>query len=206
VPAVKPVLTGLSIASFETLIICPLERLKVWSITYRGHDGKARKFRNFFSACRVSYPSLERNGVAFPATGELFRGIHAVLARQITSWVVFLTTESSARNAARHITGSEQLGFGTLLAVSSMVGGINTAAVMPIDCVKTHFQRRNQPLDSRCSLRGALQEAVVKHGLRGLYAGWPARLAQYILSAAITVPLLEVLERNRCFSSNCKIA
>ncbi len=60
-------------AVIETLIICPLERLKVWMMT----SEKKIKIRHYFN---INIKSL-------------FSGLLPVFTKQIVSWVTFLASQ-----------------------------------------------------------------------------------------------------------------
>jgi hypothetical protein len=76
---IEPIVTALSIASFETFIISPLERCKVFLMT---NDAKNKQLREFF----------QRNQGHLRV--ELFRGIRAVYVKQIASWASFLVSDN----------------------------------------------------------------------------------------------------------------
>merc|ERR1719378_208857 len=181
-PTFKPGLTGLTVASFETFVLCPLERLKVWTITCA--PGASRSAFNFFAKYSMSH-----------CRTELFRGLHAQWARQVTSWVSYLVLESNLRSLARRQSTSGELSSGTLLGISCTVGVANTAITMPIDTMKTLYQRHDKPVETGRGMLSVAREVVAKSGTRGLYLGWPARMAQYVIQASITVPLLEMLDK-----------
>ena len=114
--------TALSIANFETLIICPLERMKVYLMTA---DHQEKGIVEFVKANRAHLPK------------ELTRGISAVWARQVTSWVSFLVADEKFKTWERKKIGTQELPFDSLLKVSFCVGGVNTLANMPFDVYPT---------------------------------------------------------------------
>lgn len=178
-PDVVPITTALSIASFETFFVCPLERCKVFLMT---SDTKEKLLREFF---RLNKGHLRI---------ELFRGIGAVYARQISSWASFLVSDKRVKEWEKNRTQTKQLSFNSLMLTSGIVGLINTAANMPFDVAKTALQKREHL--SSDGLWKALKSIYQQHGLLGIYAGWKPRMLQYMLQSAFTVTLLDRLERS----------
>lgn len=177
-PIAKKVMTGLSIASFETLIICPLERLKVLLMTSLKEE---KSIRHFYE---------KNNG---KITSELYRGLNASYPRQVVSWVTFLASDSKFRSMAQNYKGSENLSFLDLLCVSSVVGVTNTLFTQPFDCAKTQLQKAS-PLEG-LNLLNAFKSIYSKNGVSGLYAGWQVRMMQYIIQSGFTVTILDKLEK-----------
>lgn len=178
-PDTVPVLTALTIASFETLFICPLERCKVVLMTSKiqGHP-----LKEFFHSIQGQLRS------------QLLRGIGAVYTRQIATWSSFLVSDARVKTWEKQRTQTDTLSFSSLMRVSLVVGLINTAANMPFDVVKTALQQKDPVADE--GLWRILTKTYRVYGLQGLYAGWRPRMVQYMLQSAFTVTLLEQLERN----------
>jgi hypothetical protein len=172
-----PTATGLTIASFETFFICPLERLKVFLIT---KEAKKNQLRQFFQMYKKQLPS------------ELYRGIGAVYGRQISTWVSFLVSDKRVKDWERARTQTKQLSFESLMKVSFIVGTFNTIANLPFDVAKTNLQK-SDPLENK-GLFKTLGKIYQMHGVSGLYAGWKPRMLQYMLQSAFTVTILDRLE------------
>lgn len=168
-------LTGCSIAAIESVIICPLERLKVWLMT----SPQCSQLTQFFSQTGPQ---------------DLFRGLTPLMLRQITSWVSFLSSTHLFKEACKSITGRNDLTALDLLMVSVGVGVVNTAVIMPIDFVKTYTQKFQEINNN--SLSGFKREIfslLDAKKIRLLYAGYSIRLFHYIINAAFTVNLLDYL-------------
>lgn len=176
-PSLKKGLTGVTIASFETFFICPLERLKVWLMTAYNNE---KSLTTFFKENKSHLGN------------ELFRGLNASFSRQIMTWSSFLVADFKFKSLAKEYTGEKELSFASLMVVSAAVGMTNTAAIMPFDCVKTKLQMRSPITDM--GLINAFKYTYKNSGIKGLYAGWQPRMAQYMIQSAFTVPLLEKLE------------
>lgn len=174
-PDAEVLATALSIASIETLIICPLERCKVFLMTSGSQINSARTFLHL---CSSQY-------------SELFRGMQAVWARQILSWGSFLYTNKKAKEWERKRLQTEELPFVSLMRVSLLTGLVNSIC-MPLDVAKTSLQKHNPSSDN---LWITLVKIYKDHGIQGLYAGWQPRVMQYMIHSAITVVLLERLEK-----------
>ncbi|MBY0529617.1 MAG: MC/SLC25 family protein [Rhabdochlamydiaceae bacterium] len=177
IPDAEPTATAVSLATIETWISCPFERGKVYLMTSQ----EKNPLRQFFI---LNKGRLQK---------ELFRGITAVYARQLSSWGSFLIANNRLKTWERNRTQSEKLSFFSLLWISFVIGAINTCVDMPFDTAKTHLQKRTAPLNE--TLRSTLKKVYLAHGVKGLYAGWRPRMIQYMLQAVYTVSLLEHLEQ-----------
>ena len=173
-PSTRKILTGGTIASLETFIIYPLERLKVSFMT---SDTKERSFVSFFNQNKSHL------------TKELFRGLNALYQRQIVSWISFLVADDKFKAIARRYTEKEELNFYNLLCVSFCVGAVNTLTTMPMDCVKTQLQMGS--ILKSGGVFDVMKNTIKKHGITGLYAGWKPQLIKYMINSIFTVTLLE---------------
>lgn len=171
------ILSGLSIAIIEVWIITPLERFKVWLMTYQRFSGGVRAF----------IKELRHN-----VLHTLYKGLQVTMIRQVVSWVTFLLVHDQLMvwvktdvESVRHIS------LYMLLWVGLIEGVINTAAVMPFDCVKTHQQKMNaNEFDHTIRQMVGIYR---QYGVRGLYVGWQARMVQYMVNSGFTVVALERL-------------
>jgi hypothetical protein len=180
-PSAPKICTGFAIANFEVFLITPLERFKVWYITQNPNE---KKIRFLFSAEKST-----------GAAAICFKGLNAVWARQVISWVSFLAADAKFKEIERKkYPDYKELPFYSLMKVSVLVGGINTLCNMPFDVVKTQLQQAN-PIQN-AGIFATMERLVKQYGVRALYRGWPIRMAQYIIQSAFTVTLLEKLERN----------
>jgi len=170
--------TGFSIAILEIWVLAPLERLKVWLMTFQKMSGGIKAFirqlhhQMFFA---------------------LYRGLTIMTLRQVTSWVTFLFVHDQLIYIVRHLLKVDHLSFVWLLGISVIEGGINTMLIMPIDCVKTNVQKSSLRQNRKSSFKIA-RYLYVNYGMRGLYVGWEAKMGQYMLHAFFTVSLLENLK------------
>lgn len=170
--------TAVTIANFETFIICPLERMKVYLMTA---EHKEKGVAEFFKKHR---------GHVFQ---EMTRGLSAVYFRQMTSWVTFLVTDDKVRDWERERIQSGKLPPLSQLKVSVIVGVINTVVILPLDGAKTRFQQA-APVNTR-GLFDEIAKVYRTCGVRGLYAGFWPRLVQYTIQSAVTGPLLSELQK-----------
>lgn len=106
-PSLNKILTGLAIANIEILIICPLDRLKVFFMTSR--EANSKLFQYF----------LEKNKNNL--IGELFAGLGPSYWRSNISWVSFLYLDYECKYIARKFRKSDDLKFIDLLLVSMVV-------------------------------------------------------------------------------------
>ena len=66
---------------------------------------------------------------------------------------------------------------------------------MPIDCIKTFYQNYEGSWQKRgLSFKEFLGESKKKYGFSGLYLGWQARIAQYMIQSAFTLIVIEELQ------------
>eukprot|EP00347_Sterkiella_histriomuscorum_P012923 403366706 len=172
-------LTGSTIAVLESFILCPFERFKTLFITQSGannlnYAGYYKKFNNSMSA-------------------ELLKGVTPLMGRQAVAWISFLEADLLVKQTLRkyyQIKDNENIPTRYLLPGSLVVAIINTICVMPLDAVKTFFQK----VDPTASWVDAVREIHSQGGLKGFFVGWRLRYAMYLLHAIFTVDLLERLE------------
>jgi len=181
-PAVKKALTGVTIAGLETYVLTPLERLKVYLMT--AESNKSHLLLKFFQE--------NKNKVR----KELFRGLNALMPKQMVSWTTFLVADDKIKRSVHGWTGvpqKEELPFVPLMLAGTAVGVVNSAASLPFDCVKTHLQMYNHM--ETPTLRSAFQSIYQQSGVMGFYRGWQTRMTQYILHSVFTVTIMERLEK-----------
>lgn len=176
-PSSVEISTGLSIATFESFIICPLERLKVYLMT---SPIKQKNLRTFF---------LENKENVYR---ELTRGVGAVYVRQMATWISFLVADEKIKNWEKKRTNTKKLSFTSLLKVGLMVGIINTAVCLPFDMLKTNLQKEKY-LENEGLVKTA-KKVYFMYGIKGFYAGWQIRLTQYMIQSIFTVSLLDRLK------------
>lgn len=177
-PRLPKILTGLSIANFEILVINPLERLKVWLMT----SPKRISLLEFFRQ-RVNSSEIVR---------ELYRGTSAVFYRQNVSWVTFLYTDELTKAKFREYKQTQDLSHIDLLIAGMIVGLVNTGAMMPFDYVKTQKQKFFQ---NNHSMIDIFKTTLKQDGIGRFYVGWKVYLIQYAIVAILTVNVLDKLEQ-----------
>ena len=116
-------LSGFTLACLEVLVLCPLERLKVWLMTKDQGTSLRTHFRGDTSLM-----------------GALYQGAGVLLVKQIVSWVSFLFLDEVGKAALRVQNGKDELSFWDLQLVSVWVALGCTALTYPIDLVKTRVQ------------------------------------------------------------------
>ena len=177
-PYLPKILTGLSIANFEILVINPLERLKVWLMT---------------SPTRISLLEFfRRHAYVRNIVQELYRGTLAIFYRQNISWVTFLYTDELTKTKLRKYKQSEDLTHVDLFLAGMIVGSVNTGAIMPFDYVKTQKQKFFQ---NNQSLVDIFKTTLKRDGIARFYVGWKVYLVQYAIVAILTVNVLDKLEQ-----------
>jgi hypothetical protein len=207
----RNVLTGLTLAVMDGIILTPIERMKVWLIVTAPSArepscavtsqqaspwGHLKSFTDFLRGAK------SRGGLI----AEIYRGVTPTTLRAVLSWTSYLVIEERIYNlfplhctapdgqtdpqyAAHFILRSLSCGF--------LAGCVNILCVLPLDTVKTKMQQytgAGPQASASPSLLRCIQGTYFHGGLRALYAGWQMRLPQYVLVGAVqsmTVPLID---------------
>jgi hypothetical protein len=106
--------TGIFLANFETFFVSPIERLKVYFMTYTPF--RKAPYNKFDSLLFMFY--LDNKGRIIK---ELFRGLDASLYRSNLSWVSFLYLEYEGKRFLLEFNCKSELSFFDLLVVSVFV-------------------------------------------------------------------------------------
>jgi hypothetical protein len=114
-PGIVKFLTGLSIANIEIMILCPLDRIKVFLMTSSHVGSDFTKIKHFYN---LNKQNLFR---------ELFRGIEPTFWRSNVSWVSFLYLDFKLKRIFRNFdrykkSNSPHLSFFDLIIISFLVG------------------------------------------------------------------------------------
>lgn len=102
-PHLKKSLTGVSISAIESMILCPLERVKTYLMTTDGTTAKAQSGLSWVRAFQAE--SKARGDNVFRA---LFRGYLPLFTRQCVAWVCFLTADSVMKKSLRDRLGLDE--------------------------------------------------------------------------------------------------
>ncbi len=177
--------TGLTMATADTFIVCPLERLKVWLMTRYQQE---KNLSDFFRQQRS--PSA--------LVSELFRGLNVSFLRSGVSWVSYLVAEEKVWGAISKLRPQvsaehKSLPLPEQLLAGSLSGMINCITTLPLDTVKTHMQREGSISSS--SVVGMMKEIHQVYGMRGLYAGWQARLPHYVMTGVLTSHVIREVDK-----------
>jgi hypothetical protein len=139
-----------------------------------------KKLANFLSASRGNLRQ------------ELFRGFTPLFMRQAVSWSVFLQTDLFVKNAIRRayrIPDKESIPTRLLMPASLLVALINTAMVMPLDCVKTHMEK----VDPTSTYVNTFR-TIYQNGAVAFFTGYRLRFILHLTNALFAVNFLEKLE------------
>ena len=83
------------------------------------------------------------------------------------------------------------------MCVSSAVAILNTFFVMPIDCVKTQFQKNTNgdKIENQISQKKKLNKTIKQiynlYGWKGFYKGWQVKIIQYTINSVFTVSIFQ---------------
>ncbi|CAD8118367.1 unnamed protein product [Paramecium sonneborni] len=175
--SLNKILTGISIAIFESCIITPFERLKILKMTNLTVGFGYLKYITF---------------------DQIYVGFGILTTRQIVSWTNYLYWDHKIRYALKKDV-SESLSFCDILIASSLTSVLNIAAVHPFDTIKTLVQmegKQGEIYNKKISVIEICKQIFTKYGISGLYAGWQARIIGYFCQATLTTPTIDYLERN----------
>lgn len=172
-------LTGLTIGMLETLIVCPLERLKVWKMTVPS----GTRLKDFFST-----------GLSLRL---LYRGFGPTMMRQSMNWTTLLTTDTCLRQiVTQHNQGAATSNLQSL-GIGLCVGFCMTLTVLPFDYLKTRAQdfSNKEPLSFTALTKQILKNEPNLRRRAGIfYAGWAPRSIQFTINAVLTLGILEYLK------------
>jgi hypothetical protein len=115
-PGLAKILTGLSIANLEILILCPLDRIKIFLMTSKFSASNSSKTFYFYHEYKTKLLC------------ELFRGIEPTFWRSNVSWISFLYLDYKIKKIWREKKQSNLISFKDLFFVSIFVGAGNLAA------------------------------------------------------------------------------
>lgn len=191
--AIISALSGVMIAVLEVWIIAPLERLKVWLITFNHVNGGLSAFFQQARAEKldVDLDKKHKNNSSLSSFFSfLFRGSKITIMRQIVSWVTFLVVHEQTIFFFKITLDMREITFSSLLAISAIEALINTVAILPFDEIKT----RMQSVGNKNTILGEMQYIYNTRGIKGFYLAYHIRLAQYMIQACFTVTILEKLK------------
>lgn len=188
---ISKLLTGLTIANLECLILTPFERLKTFLIT---EDKRGKKpLLNFIKSNKFT---------------EYFRGLKHVLVKQNVSWCSFLIFDHIFKNyfinknysvlkkQNIHCKKSDiNLSFNELNKISFFVAFLNTLFVMPFDYVKTNIQKEKYILESN-NIFKFLKYTINNYGLKSIFTGFQFKIIHYIVQAVFQVNLFYRIEKD----------
>ncbi len=171
-------LSALCVANAESVIVCPLERLKVFFMTRTVFAG------GYFQYLKSNSHSLTR---------ELFRGLPIHMMRQNVSWLVWLETDAWSKMYIRKkydINPYEKsIPFRLMLPIVFLTSVVNVLAVMPFDMIKTNMQKEVPE-----SAKQMVAKYANRTGIKYFFVGWRVRLVQYCIQNIFTMNMLEGME------------
>lgn len=114
-PGIVKILTGISIANIEVLILCPLDRIKIYLMTSSQVGSDFNKIKHFYD--------INKHRLL----NELFRGVEPTFWRSNVSWISFLYLDYKFKSIFRNFdrykkNNNTHLSFADLLIISFLVG------------------------------------------------------------------------------------
>lgn len=176
--ALLRLLTGASIALVEATLTCPIERVKVYFMTTQ----TKLTYRDFLASNRGRLRK------------ELFRGFTPLFMRSLLSWSAFLQTDLFVKQTLRRVYGiknDEEIPTRLLVPGSLCVALVNTAFVMPFDCVKTHMEKVDPTSTYANTFKTIYRQGG---GATAFFTGYRLRFMLHFTNALFAVNFLEKLE------------
>lgn len=176
--ALVKALSGFCVANIDSVIVCPLERMKVFFMT-----------RSDFKGGYISYFKTHSQALV----KVLFKGLNIHMLRQNVSWFVWLESDACTKMYVRRKHNidpfKQTIPFTLVLPIALVTSIVNVLAVMPFDMVKTNIQKEKPVL---------VKEVLSKYGNKGhfkyFFVGWRVRLLQYFIQNVFTMNMLEIME------------
>lgn len=179
-------LTGFGMATIDTFIMCPLERLKVWMMT---NYTRNKKISSFFTQMNNSTDLFR----------QLFMGLKVSYVRNGAAWMSYLVAEEKIRKKIIELSPRMQdsehteLPLQEKLLIGSLSGIVNLICTHPFDMIKSQVQKYGNV--SSKPIFKMMTNIIQKYGLSGLYSGWQVRLPHYIVVGILTSHVLERVDQ-----------
>jgi hypothetical protein len=180
-PEIRNIATGVSMAFFDTFILCPLERIKVWVMTV--NTNKKKPLISYFSQKDVH---LLR---------DLFKGLKVSFIKSAASWTSYLVFEEDIRKyVTKNNVNKVDISISQQILIGFLAGFVNSVITMPFDTIKTQIQKCGSNSD-KTSIFLTLKSIYKTNGILGLYSGWFFRFPSYIIVALITSHNIQKIDK-----------
>ncbi|CAD8095864.1 unnamed protein product [Paramecium primaurelia] len=180
-PALHKGLAGATIAIFESLVTCPMERIKCQLMTQ--YESKS-----------IIKQLLKNEHQFSHFIKNIYTGMEAMILKQVVSWTNYLYWDHKIRYLFKD-SPSQALTLQQIAMCSLLTSIPNILFVQPFDVVKTAYQMENNANYKSLTIPQAFVKVYQDKGLKGYYAGWQLRLSQFIVQAALSTPVMDYLER-----------
>lgn len=178
-------LTSITMATTDTFIVCPLDRLKVWMMTnYTKEKGVSHFFKSIPESSSVS--------------SELFRGLMPSFIRSGASWTSYLVAEEKIWQKVKELSPrvkkeDSELPLPEQILVGGLSGIVNCLCTLPFDAVKTQMQK--QDVIHMHGMADTFKDIYKQYGIRGLYSGWQVKLPHYAFVGVLTSHLMHEVDK-----------
>lgn len=176
------VCTSFSMAFFDTMINCPIDRIKVWLMMNPEKNIK-------------QYIEQSSENGALLMIHDLFGCSDVYAMRSGLSWISYLLSESIIRGVfTNYVTNLSLLDNSIIGFLSGIINGL---LIMPFDVIKTNIQKKcNTRAISMFAMIRALREIVSsRSGIMGLYAGFIPRLLHYSIVGMVTGNIIPKIDQ-----------
>jgi hypothetical protein len=173
-------LTAISMAITDTVILSPIERVKVLVMTNNSEANPIKAFwRNKPKGLQLSH--------------YLFKGLTVSLVRSILSWTSFLVCEEKIRHY--YELRSKSLSLANRITIGVLSGIINGLITQPFDTIKTNIQKSTEQKDKLNSIYKMGLFLFQQNGIKGLYAGFNVRLFQYSIIGVFSSDIIQQVDK-----------
>ncbi|KAJ7560726.1 hypothetical protein O6H91_04G142600 [Diphasiastrum complanatum] len=177
---------GIGAGSLQTLILTPVDLVKIRLQLHTAHGGgRSRPTINFDGPCDVARDIIKREGVR-----GLYRGFRVTVLRDAPSHGVYFAAYEYIREylhpGCRKNGGETVM---TMLTAGGCAGALSWIACYPLDVVKSRLQAQGQGRDSRGRYKGitdCISRSIREEGVSVLFRGLGTAIARaYLVNGAI---------------------
>lgn len=168
------ILTGTSLAFFDSCFLLPFEQL----IAYRIKENEP--YRTFY-----------QNRIKKEGIGTLYRGFQANLMRQGVAWSIFLPMNYQLKKTLQACDNQNEHPYLRQAAASVIIGTTLAVVGLPTDFVKVRLQMDNDLQNIRFT--EAIKRLFQKYRVKGFYSGFAPALICTIFQSTIKGVIADAL-------------
>lgn len=174
----KKILTGLTMATADAIIMTPIDRIKTLQITRQG------------SSSVFQYMKTQPKGFI----PEMMRGFMPTFYGNCIFWVPYLGTDHYLRNSLKDWRRGVPLTLSQILIVSSTLSLMDVGLWLPFQAVKTYIQKeKNSSIKYESTLQ-VIRTIYHSQGIKGLYCGWRLEIVRTFFMTIFNTYFFDQLE------------